>query len=37
MSNDFTPAAEAEFLSFATTFNAGTCAHATLLGIPDAP
>jgi hypothetical protein len=30
------PAAEAEFLSFATTFNAGLTAHGTLLGIPAA-
>ncbi|MDR2194374.1 MAG: hypothetical protein LBP19_07915 [Treponema sp.] len=34
MSNDFIPASEAEFLSFATTFNAGVTAHGTLLGIP---
>jgi hypothetical protein len=36
MSNDFIPASEAEFLNFATTFNAGISAHATLLGIPGA-
>jgi hypothetical protein len=36
MSNDFIPAAEAELLTFATTFNAGVSAHGTLLGIPGA-
>jgi hypothetical protein len=36
MSNDFIPAPEAEFLPFATTFNAGTTAHADLLGVPAA-
>jgi hypothetical protein len=36
MSNDFIPAAEAEFLTFATTFNAGITAHGTLLGISPA-
>ncbi|MDR2177951.1 MAG: hypothetical protein LBP20_07935 [Treponema sp.] len=36
MGNDFIPASEAEFLSFATTFNAGVSAHGTLLGIPQA-
>jgi hypothetical protein len=36
MSNDFIPASEAEFLTFATTFNAGVTAHGTLLGIPAA-
>ncbi|MDR1326553.1 MAG: hypothetical protein LBK00_11005 [Treponema sp.] len=34
MSNDVFSASEAEFLSFATTFNAGTLTYATLLGIP---
>jgi hypothetical protein len=36
MSNGFIPASEAEFLTFATAFNAGTVAHAKLLGIPAA-
>jgi hypothetical protein len=36
MSNDVFSASEAEFLSFATTFNAGTITHAELLGIPAA-
>jgi hypothetical protein len=36
MSNDFIPASEAEFLTFATTFNAGVSTHGTLLGIPPA-
>jgi hypothetical protein len=36
MGNDFIPASEAEFLSFATIFNAGATAHGGLLGIPDA-
>jgi hypothetical protein len=34
MSNDVFSASEAEFLSFATTFNSGVVAHADLLGIP---
>jgi hypothetical protein len=34
MSNDFVPRAEAKFLSFATTFNAGIRAYGTRLGIP---
>jgi hypothetical protein len=36
MSNDVFSAAEAEFLSFARTFNAGARTHAALLGIPSA-
>jgi hypothetical protein len=36
MSNDFIPASEAEFLTFAATFNARISARAALLGIPDA-
>jgi hypothetical protein len=36
MSNDVFSASEAEFLSFATTFNDGAVAHAELLGIPSA-
>jgi hypothetical protein len=35
MSNDFIPASEAEFLTFATSFNVGISARAVLLGIPD--
>jgi hypothetical protein len=34
MSNGVFSASEAEFLTFATTFNAGAVAHAGLLGIP---
>ncbi|MDR2632501.1 MAG: hypothetical protein LBC51_02625 [Treponema sp.] len=34
MSNDAFSAPETEFLSFATTFSAGTVAHAALLSIP---
>ncbi|MHB9291760.1 hypothetical protein Holit_00843 [Hollandina sp. SP2] len=36
MSNDVFSAPEADFLNFATTFNAGITAHATVLGIPAA-
>jgi hypothetical protein len=36
MSNDVFSASEAEFLIFATTFNAGITTHGTLLGIPSA-
>ncbi|MDR3115077.1 MAG: hypothetical protein LBU25_06110 [Treponema sp.] len=36
MSNDVFSASEAEFLSFATAFNAGTITHAKLPGIPAA-
>jgi hypothetical protein len=36
MSNDFIPASEAEFLTFATAFNTGISTHAALLGIPGA-
>jgi hypothetical protein len=35
MANDIFAAGEPEFLTFATTFNAGTVTHAALLGIPD--
>ncbi|MDR2633069.1 MAG: hypothetical protein LBC51_05530 [Treponema sp.] len=34
MSNDVFSSSEAEFLSFATIFSAGTLTHATVLGIP---
>jgi hypothetical protein len=36
MSNDFVPAAEAKFLSFAAAFNGGINAHGTPLGISPA-
>jgi hypothetical protein len=36
MNRDVFSTGEAEFLSFATTFNSGTITHATLLGIPAA-
>jgi hypothetical protein len=36
MSNDVFSAPEAEFLSFASVFNAGANVHAILLGIPAA-
>jgi hypothetical protein len=35
MGKDIFSASEAEFLTFATTFNYGAVAHAELLGIPD--
>jgi hypothetical protein len=34
MNRDIFSASEADFLAFATTFNAGAVAHAHLLGIP---
>jgi hypothetical protein len=36
MNRDIFSIGEAEFLSFATTFNAGVLTHGTLLGIPPA-
>jgi hypothetical protein len=36
MNRDIFSASEADFLTFATTFNAGAVAHAELLGIPSA-